>query len=446
MKNIMAMSATRTYDIVKRYAIHAFPNTSNYPKDILPFFIPVGPKYIMENVYYVDRIVTADPRNIQSLKKELPSDYYKDLVAYDRERRASGFGYSDAEFVFCFLQLEGAIRQPFKMQIRNSKALSFDEVPVVGMGKKNMTPLSSENAWIFSFDSNRYDLHGAMRGLPAIEWDVNHTVTRGKVKKGDIVYLYEGRKEQNIMYRCKVIAGEHESTTIDESPYGGTSIGTDCLVVTIELERRFHYPGMKYKDLLKHGLKGGSLTKRRVAEKKLIEYIREFESDKKNILNFRDIEPAKEEAAIYPSKKMTISETEEGTTQLKSGEEKEAVVKIRLHQSDFRNGLLEIYGKCCVCGISNERVLIASHIKPWSQCKSGKEKTDPDNGLLLCPNHDKLFDSGLISFSKTGKIMVSSNISKQDEKKLALKRDTQIKLSIGNKKYMEYHRENIYVK
>ena len=85
------------------------------------------------------------------------------------------------------------------------------------------------------------------------------------------------------------------------------------------------------------------------------------------------------------------------------GDTRDAIVKVRVNQSEFRTHLLQRYGKCCLCGVSNHDLLIASHIKPWS--KSNRiEKTAVDNGFLLCPNHDRLFDKGLITFSDDGKI------------------------------------------
>ena len=71
-----------------------------------------------------------------------------------------------------------------------------------------------------------------------------------------------------------------------------------------------------------------------------------------------------------------------------TGRDKEVIAKERINQSYFRNGLIMRYKSCCMCGISDSNLLIASHIKPWA-VSTAEEKTDFDNGLLLCPNHDK---------------------------------------------------------
>lgn len=123
-----------------------------------------------------------------------------------------------------------------------------------------------------------------------------------------------------------------------------------------------------------------------------------------------------------------------------NGEEKEAVVKVRVNQGLFRERLLERYNACCLCGVSNHFLLIASHIKPWKDSNS-YEKLDSDNGLLLCPNHDKLFDKWLISFDDTGRIMISKDISKEDQALLGINDDCRINVNIRQREYLNYHRK-----
>ncbi|MCH5267338.1 MAG: HNH endonuclease, partial [Lachnospiraceae bacterium] len=79
------------------------------------------------------------------------------------------------------------------------------------------------------------------------------------------------------------------------------------------------------------------------------------------------------------------------------GASKKAIINARVNQGIFRDLLLKRYNKCCLCGVENHELLIASHIKPWAKSEA-KEKLDDDNGFLMCPNHDKLFDKGYITF------------------------------------------------
>lgn len=125
------------------------------------------------------------------------------------------------------------------------------------------------------------------------------------------------------------------------------------------------------------------------------------------------------------------------------GEEREAVVRLRVNQGVFRNLLFEKYNHCCLCQVSNRGLLTASHIKPWSASTSA-EKLDRNNGFLMCPNHDRLFDKGFISFKNDGSIMISESLSEIDRVFTNVRSDMSIELTVENKPYLQYHREHIF--
>lgn len=127
------------------------------------------------------------------------------------------------------------------------------------------------------------------------------------------------------------------------------------------------------------------------------------------------------------------------------GQEKEAVVKTRVNQDVFRKRLVMKYKHCCLCSVNNGKLLIASHIKPWSESDS-HEKLDVNNGLLLCPNHDKLFDSGLISFSDDGSIMISDELDSINRTFLNVTNNMKIVVDNDNAEYIKYHRENVFIR
>ena len=103
------------------------------------------------------------------------------------------------------------------------------------------------------------------------------------------------------------------------------------------------------------------------------------------------------------------------------------------------------YNKCCLCGVENPLLLTASHIKPWS-VSSSSEKLDAENGFLLCPSHDALFDEGLISFTDDGNIIISERLSDIDRMFTNVVPTMNVSLSEANRKYLEYHRENVFRK
>ncbi|MDD9786678.1 HNH endonuclease [Priestia megaterium] len=120
--------------------------------------------------------------------------------------------------------------------------------------------------------------------------------------------------------------------------------------------------------------------------------------------------------------------------------EKETIIKSRIGQSAFKKALLTIEKKCRLCGVRDERFLVASHIKPWSE-SNNQERLDVDNGLLLCPNHDALFDKRYISFDETGKIMVKQSLDATTKMFLNINDTMRIKLNERQQNYMKWHRE-----
>lgn len=69
-----------------------------------------------------------------------------------------------------------------------------------------------------------------------------------------------------------------------------------------------------------------------------------------------------------------------------------------------------------------------------------------NNGLLLCANHDKLFDKGLISFDENGNIIISSKLSNMDKILSNIQNDNKIELDYNMNNYMKYHRRYIFKK
>jgi hypothetical protein len=122
--------------------------------------------------------------------------------------------------------------------------------------------------------------------------------------------------------------------------------------------------------------------------------------------------------------------------------EKDQLSKARVGQGKYREDLLHECPFCPITMVSDDRLLIASHIKPWKD-SSDKERLDPKNGLLLTPTYDRLFDIGLITFDNDKRMLVSPFLSRMTCSKLSLldKRViTHLPLE-GRKSYMEYHRD-----
>lgn len=90
--------------------------------------------------------------------------------------------------------------------------------------------------------------------------------------------------------------------------------------------------------------------------------------------------------------------------------EKKRLSQARRGQGIFKNNVRVNEKACRLTNVTDLRHLRASHIKPWSAC-TDIERLDGNNGLLLAPHIDHLFDRGWISFKNNGELMVSRLIS-----------------------------------
>jgi hypothetical protein len=97
-----------------------------------------------------------------------------------------------------------------------------------------------------------------------------------------------------------------------------------------------------------------------------------------------------------------------------TGETKQVLTAQRVKQQFFRRAVLSSYrGRCCMSGLSEQRLLIASHIVPWSKDKANR--LNPSNGLCLSAIHDRAFDQGLITLTDDFRIVISEELKRRDE-------------------------------
>lgn len=81
------------------------------------------------------------------------------------------------------------------------------------------------------------------------------------------------------------------------------------------------------------------------------------------------------------------------------------LAKARVGQGLFRKRVILLDQACRVTGVSDKRLLIASHIKAWKDSNNA-ERISGYNGILLSPHVDALFDDHLITFEDDGKMHV----------------------------------------
>lgn len=124
--------------------------------------------------------------------------------------------------------------------------------------------------------------------------------------------------------------------------------------------------------------------------------------------------------------------------------ERSGLVTTRVGQGAYRKSILHRWEyKCAATGYNDIKILIASHIKPWRD-SIDKERLDVDNGILLSPDFDALFDKHLISFENSGKIILSNQIETSNYRTLGITGKEKItELSEGNCLYLDEHRAMI---
>ena len=128
--------------------------------------------------------------------------------------------------------------------------------------------------------------------------------------------------------------------------------------------------------------------------------------------------------------------------------EREARCTTRIGQTRFRQRVCQREPRCRVTGVTNNSSYyrVASHIKPWSHSNS-QERLDGNNGLLLAPHIDLLFDKGLISFENDGTLLISSRADIESLRLMGVPVDESFNagdFSQQQQHYLKYHRDRIF--
>lgn len=119
-------------------------------------------------------------------------------------------------------------------------------------------------------------------------------------------------------------------------------------------------------------------------------------------------------------------------------------------QSFYKDTLYhEFCHSCPICDINIPHMLIASHIKPFRDCAHIYEAIDHNNGLLLCRNHDYLFDQGFITFNDRGYILLCEELLDKVhmEKRFNLQKNFKLPIEYLTRDrllFLRYHREHIF--
>jgi len=125
--------------------------------------------------------------------------------------------------------------------------------------------------------------------------------------------------------------------------------------------------------------------------------------------------------------------------------ERQGLVTSRVGQGAYRKRIIHRWEyKCGVTGFNKLDILIASHILPWADANDN-QRLDVDNGILLSPTYDALFDKHLISFDKQGRILLDHHIEEKSFNKIGVTGKEKLsKISDSNLIYLEKHQEKFF--
>ncbi|PIF61058.1 HNH endonuclease [Flavobacterium sp. 11] len=169
------------------------------------------------------------------------------------------------------------------------------------------------------------------------------------------------------------------------------------------------------------------------------------EQNNKSIFYFRILLDYQFRTFVHPSALQLIDEIQADTVEIE-----EIKKSYRVGQEKYRRAVIEYMPQCPFSKITDERLLIASHIKPYSICIKEKREDhalDYLNGLALSPTYDRLFDQGYITFSDNGELICGTQLSSYTWEKLNINPTAKNKMRIfpeNRESYLDYHRKHVF--
>lgn len=267
------------------------------------------------------------------------------------------------------------------------------------------------NTWLISARTDAFDWDRAFAELA--DNCVDQRQANSKFKTGDIVYIYCSN-EKAIKYKCLVKQAHiPNAEAIDDTKYVLDKTFFDAKKKTFKFSVRlqlFEKVKIDFSSFAKY-VKNQPLNAPRLIKKDFVEFLANITS--------------------------AVGVDKDGGTVT----EKQQLYSARIGQGLFRERVIAVDKKCIVTGVDDIALLNASHIKAWSK-SANAERLDGNNGILLSPHLDKLFDKYRISFSDTGKILVFDENAKNALSRWSIDIDKEYcRFSKERIQYLEHHRK-----
>jgi len=125
--------------------------------------------------------------------------------------------------------------------------------------------------------------------------------------------------------------------------------------------------------------------------------------------------------------------------------QRQAIIRARIGQGLFRVRVSQIESRCRITRVENPVHLVASHCKPWRD-SNNEERLDGENGLLLTPSIDHLFDRGFIGFEDSGRLIISPVAHRPSLQRMGI--DTRRVVNVGGftsgqRQFLDFHRNAV---
>jgi len=176
----------------------------------------------------------------------------------------------------------------------------------------------------------------------------------------------------------------------------------------------------------------------------------DFDDDSNNneLLKIYNWKPSKagKDTRFKGLKEGVISERRKAKLKKPNKTQRSGLITSRVGQGYYRQNIVQKWnGQCPITKIDLKEILIASHIVGWAE-SNDDEKLDVENGILLAPHIDALFDRHLISFQDDGKILISEKLDSSLLDLFSINQSIILPVTKGMLKYLKRHRELFYEK
>jgi putative restriction endonuclease len=128
--------------------------------------------------------------------------------------------------------------------------------------------------------------------------------------------------------------------------------------------------------------------------------------------------------------------------------DRDAIIRARRGQGLFKQRVMRIERRCRITAVDNAIHLVASHCKPWRDSRN-EERLDGENGLLLTPSIDHLFDRGFIGFENSGVLIVSPVAHKPSLQRMGIETERTVNVggfTEGQRRYLDFHRNSVLLR